>query len=320
MTHTRYWAMSVATAVAGAFIAIERFAFAEADAIWITFAVALAATVFSLAAFGVALLRENRAFSGMSALSALAGGFTVIAMRAFNAPTSLWIALAGGVALLLISLRALALHETTVERVTYALEHGLPVATIEGLVPEEAPAPAAPQRGRVAMLARRLEVSAPMRSWTYWLALTGIALAGGFVVLMSFALNVPGTNYDTMRWLTFGIGIATGLMALGALLQHVVVNRRPAAEGEAPGRREAILATGASLAVSLGMIATMAIYSTSTLRWIAFALGAGLAGISLLAQVAHELTSERVRHELEVAAPARTGQPAERVPGVAPSA
>jgi hypothetical protein len=37
------------------------------------------------------------------------------------------------------------------------------------------------------------------------------------------------------------------------------------------------------------------------LRWWTFGLGAGLAGVSLVASVAHELSSERVRHELEVA-------------------
>jgi hypothetical protein len=311
MTHARYWALILATAIAVAFMVIERFAFAQTTSVWITFGVAIAATACSLAAFGVALLRENHAFSGLSALSAMAGGFTIIAMRAFSAPTALWLALAGGVVLTLVSLRALALHETTVERVTYELEHGVPLAAVEGqpaTVPS--PEPQAPA-SRMSTLARRLDVSAPMRSWTYWLTRTGIAVAGAFIVAMTFALNVPGTNYDTLRWLAFGVGVAAGVMALGALLQRIVLrDGAHAVEGEARGRVAAIVMTSASLAVSVGMIVTMAAYSTSSLRWIAFALGLGLAGISLAAHVAHELTSERVRHELEIGAPSRQVQPA----------
>lgn len=317
MTHTRYWAMTLATAICGAFIAIERFAFAQTTSIWITFGAAIAATVFSLGAFGVALRRENHSFSGLSAMSAFGAGFTIIAMRSFSAPTALWLALAAGVALLLVSLRALALHETTVERVTYALEHGLSLAAVEageaGLPPAE---PQTPARG-TSTLTRRLEVSAPMRSWTYWLTHTGIAVAGAFVVSMTFALNVPGTNYDTMRWLAFGVGAAAGLMALGALLQRIVLRDGAGKiEGQARGRLAAMILTSASVAVSAGMIVTMAIYSTSTLRWIAFALACGLVGISLLAQAIHELTSERVRHELEIAAPAAhaVAQPMAGVP------
>ena len=79
MTHMRYWAMTFAVAIGGAFLAIQRFAFAPTTAVWIAFAVASAAVVLSLAAVLVALLRENQAFSGLSALSALVAAWTVIA-------------------------------------------------------------------------------------------------------------------------------------------------------------------------------------------------------------------------------------------------
>jgi len=59
MTHMRYWAMTFAVAIGGAFVAIERFAFAPSTAAWIAFAVAAAAVVLSLAAALVALLRDN---------------------------------------------------------------------------------------------------------------------------------------------------------------------------------------------------------------------------------------------------------------------
>jgi hypothetical protein len=44
-----------------------------------------------------------------------------------------------------------------------------------------------------------------------------------------------------------------------------------------------------------------AVHGVGNLRWWTFGLGAGLAGVSLVASIAHELSSERVRHELEVA-------------------
>src|ERR1700722_15832621 len=122
MTHMRYWALTFAVAIGGAFIAIERFAFAPTNAIWIAFAVAAGAVVFSLAATLVALLRDNQAFAGLSAISALVAAWTLIATRTFTAPTALWLAFAGGAALLALSLRALALHEATVERGVHRLD------------------------------------------------------------------------------------------------------------------------------------------------------------------------------------------------------
>ena len=38
MTHMRYWAMTFAVAIGGAFLAIERFAFAPSNAVWIALA------------------------------------------------------------------------------------------------------------------------------------------------------------------------------------------------------------------------------------------------------------------------------------------
>ena len=100
MTHMRYWTMSFATAVCGAFLAIDRFAFAPTTAKWIAFGVAIGATVLALGAVGVALIRVNHAFSGFSALAVAAGAWTVIAMLLFATPTAIWLAFAGGLALL----------------------------------------------------------------------------------------------------------------------------------------------------------------------------------------------------------------------------
>jgi hypothetical protein len=48
---------------------------------------------------------------------------------------------------------------------------------------------------------------------------------------------------------------------------------------------------------------TMALHAGIDYRWTAYGLGAGLVGVSLAASLIHELTSEHVRHELELEHP-----------------
>jgi hypothetical protein len=294
MTHTRYWAMSLSVAISGALIAIDRFAFTSSDAIWIAFGLVVAAAALSIAAYAVALRRENHAFSGLSALSALVAVWTILANRVFASPTALWIGFAGGVALLLMSLRALALHETTVERVVHALEldgAGEALAIRQRSSGSTTVSPWADQ------LRGSFEISRAMRSWMYWLTHTGITLAGAFVVLATFAWPQATQTVDP-RWIAFGVGVAVASIALISLLERSLTAR---SDGPTPARLAAILLTGASVVVAAGLIVLMTELTGSDARWWAFALGDGLVGISLLASTVHELSSERVRHELEVA-------------------
>jgi hypothetical protein len=212
------------------------------------------------------------------------------------------------VMVLLVSLRALALHETTVERVVYALDAG----------PSSTPAtPAAGLRltSSRGIPIRDLAVSAPMRSWAYWLIHIGLGLAGAFVVLMTFALSTPGAAASP-RWVTFGVGIAAPCAALAALALRGLAHEAAPGDGARSGRLRGMLITGDSVAVAIAMIVTMSIYNGDTARWVAFALGCALVGLSLLAALVHEITSERVRHELEIAKPA----PAPAVSSSAPAA
>jgi hypothetical protein len=280
MTHMRYWAMTLVAAVAGAFIVVSRFAFASSNANWIIFGVAIGATVMSAGAAAVALLRDNQAFSGTSGLAALVGAFTIIATRVFTGPSALWLAFAGGSALLLLSLRALALHETTIERVVHQLEvHASGRSTV------------ASRRGAI-------EISGTMRSWLYWLSHTGIALAGGFVVVATFVWP-RATAQVSPQWLAFGVGVAAATVAFAALADRALDART---RGLSPDRLAAVALSGAALLVAGALIAVMAAATNPyDLRWWAFGLAAGLVGVSLVALIVHELTSERVRHELEVA-------------------
>jgi hypothetical protein len=317
MLHMRYWAMSLAVAVCGGFIAIERFAFQPHTAVWIAFAVAIAATVLSFGAFGIALLRENHAFSGLSALCGLTGAWVIIATLVFAQPAALWQAFAGGLVLLLVSVRALALHETTVERVVHALEVGTPVEPrAPGAGAPPPPSPPSPRAG--SMLTRLPEISEPMRAWMYWLTHTALAVGGALVVLMTFALTVPGSHHVSPRWIAFGVGIAAAVAALGALLERGLLREGLGGSDDGPsGRAAAMRLTAASAAVAIAMIVTMVVYTGTTARWVAFALGCALVGVSLLAAVMHEITSERVRHELEIATPPRAAHPADAPPAPA---
>lgn len=278
MTHMRYWAMTFAVAIGGAFLAIERFAFAPTTAAWIAFAVAAAAVVLSLAAALVALLRDNSTFSGVSAVTALAAAWTVIGTRVFTTPTALWLAFAGGIVLLTLSLRALALHETTVEQVVHQLE-------VDGSGETSA-----------AIRRRGIEISGTMRSWLHWLGHTGIGIAGAFVVAGTFIWPQATPNLSP-RWLAFGVAVVAATIGLGLLLDGLIDFRRT---NMTASRTIEILLSVAAVAVSGAVIALTAA-NISNLRWWTFGLSAGLAGVSLVASIVHELSSERVRHELEVA-------------------
>jgi hypothetical protein len=52
-------------------------------------------------------------------------GRTIVATRTFTSPTALWLALAGGLATLLVSVRALALRQTTIDTEMRRLRHEL---------------------------------------------------------------------------------------------------------------------------------------------------------------------------------------------------
>jgi hypothetical protein len=309
MQHMRYWGMSLAVAICGGFIAIERFAFDARTAVWVGFGVAIAAAVLSLGAFAIALLRENHAFSGLSALCELTAAWIIIATQVFARPTALWQAFAGGLVLLFLSLRALALHETTVERIVHALEVGVPLQRGEQAAVARPPE-AQPGRGGRPRLARMPAISEPMRAWMYWLTHTALAVGGALVVLMTFALTAPGSHHASPRWIAFGVGIAATLAALAALLDRGLLREGLGrGEGGPSGRLAALGLTAASTAIAGAMIVTMVVYTGATARWVAFALGCALVGVSLLASVMHEITSDRVRHELEIAAPSRAAQP-----------
>lgn len=309
MTHTRYWAASLAAALCGAFIVIVRFAFDRGATPWIAFGVAIAATAFSLLAFAAAMQRDGQGFSGLSAIGALIGAWTIVAMLTLNAPAAGWVAFADGLALLAVSVRALALHEASVERVIYALDSHAQMQRSSAAEMNELAARSAGET------MRRVNAAASVRSWASWLAAMSIALAGGFIVVMTFAMTKVGTSHVSPRWIAFGIAIAAAVVASGAVLDRGVLPRmRRTADWSDDGRLALLVLAALSVAVAAALVVTMAVYSGSTARWLAFALGCAMAGMGLLSAIVHEVSTERVRHELEIATPDRLGPAAPSAP------
>jgi hypothetical protein len=290
MTHMRYWAVTFATAVAGGFIALSKFAFTPNHAVWAGFGVAIAAGVASLAGTVLALRRQNQRFSGLSALSTLLAGFVIVATRSFTGATALWLEFAGGLALLLVSLRTLAMHEAETERVVHSLElNGSGKA-----VPAQTGQPAA---STLELVRDELQLPGQMRSWIHWISNTTVGIAGGFVALTTFAWKnpVPGVQ---PHWVWAGAGIAAASVALLALGEHVLTAYN---KGINIARAATIAAASAAVVVSGALVLTMAIHANMQYRWIAFGLGAAMVGVSIVASTIHEFFTETVREELEVA-------------------
>ena len=306
MTHTRYWTATLATAVCATFIVIASFAFRPDTAAWVVFGVAIGATVTSLAALLVALVRDSQSFSGLSAVNAIAAGWTIIAMVTLAKPAAAWVAFGDGIAITIVSLLALSLHETWIERVIHAVQPtDAAVASANG-----------PTRRMRVTAQVSLRISAPMRSWLAWLANASIAVCGAFIVIVTFAMTRPGAHHASPRWIAFGVAIAAASVALASLVERASDRTARTADWDARGRVALITTAVANILVAAALIVTMLVYTASTARWLAFAFGCGLAGFALLALAVHEITTERVRHELEVAAPSAGVAPPAGTAGV----
>jgi hypothetical protein len=294
MRHLRYWAATFGAALAGGFIAISKFAFAPNNAIWVAFSVAIAGGLLSLAGTALALRRDDFRFSGLSALGVLIAAFTIIATRDFTGSTALWLTFASGVALLLVELRALAMHQAASERVVFSLvgsngsSKSVAVRSGNGL-----------SGSSLEQLRDDLELSGQMRSWIHWLMHTILGLAGAFVVLTTFAwqANVYAMPGVQPRWVWQGVGIVTAAIALVVLAEHLLT---ASDHGFTIGRIAMMSVAFTALVVSCGLIAVMAFHNVDY-RWTAFAIGTGMVGVSLAGAIVHELSTERFRHELEVA-------------------
>ncbi|MCF3964603.1 hypothetical protein [Streptomyces fuscigenes] len=106
-------------------------------------------------------------------------------------------------------------------------------------------------------------------------------LAGGFLAVSAMTFTAPVAG-----WLGFGVSTAVTVAALAGL----VLARRPAAKA----------GHGVLAALGLWSLVASLVFGGGTLVWLVFAAGAAFVAAALADLTAHELSTERVVHALEV--------------------
>ncbi|MCA1218148.1 hypothetical protein [Streptomyces sp. 8L] len=106
-------------------------------------------------------------------------------------------------------------------------------------------------------------------------------LAGGFLAVSAMTFTAPVAG-----WLGFGVSTAVALAGVAGL---VLAHRTSAKAGH-----------GVLAAVGLWSLVASLVFTGGALTWLVFAGGAAFAAVALADLTAHELSTERVVHSLEV--------------------
>lgn len=114
----RYLSNLVLALVAG-FLVVATQAFALPTVKWLTFAIAIGATVISL---GTGAVRIPLAQRLISAVAAVIGVWTIVASLVFSLHTVMWLGFASAVALVGLAVIGLTVHELSTERVVHSIE------------------------------------------------------------------------------------------------------------------------------------------------------------------------------------------------------
>ena len=105
--------------VAGAFLAVASMAWASGTAGWTAFGVSAGVTVLAAASAAVAKRTSTRVGHG---LLGLVGLWSLIAAVAFSGTTLTWLVFADAIAVGVLALADLVVHEATTERIVHQLE------------------------------------------------------------------------------------------------------------------------------------------------------------------------------------------------------
>jgi hypothetical protein len=105
--------------VAGGFLAVAAMAWSAGTAGWTAFGVSTAVTVIAAASATLAKKTGRRLGHGLIALVAL---WSLVAALAFSGPALTWLVFADAIALGVLGLADLAVHEATTERIVHQLE------------------------------------------------------------------------------------------------------------------------------------------------------------------------------------------------------
>lgn len=113
-------------------------------------------------------------------------------------------------------------------------------------------------------------------------------LAGGFLAVTAMAFTAPAAGW-------IGFGVFTGLTVLGGV-GAVLANRRGARIGH-----------GLLALVGLWSLIAALAFTGPVLTWLVFTDALAVALVALVDLSVHEMTTERVVHQLEVREPATIG-------------
>jgi hypothetical protein len=105
--------------VAGAFLTVTSMAWSAGTAGWTAFGVSAGVTVLATASAAMAKKNSQRFGHGLLALVAL---WSLIAAVAFSGTTLTWLVFADAIAVGVLALADLAVHEATTERIVHQLE------------------------------------------------------------------------------------------------------------------------------------------------------------------------------------------------------
>lgn len=127
MSLSTRFGVDVLSVVAGGFLAVAAFAFSAPVTGWVGFGVFTALTVLGGAAAVFATRRGARIGHGLLGLVSL---WALIAALVFTGSAGMWLVFANALAVALVGLADLTMHEATTERVVHQLEvHSTPVVT-----------------------------------------------------------------------------------------------------------------------------------------------------------------------------------------------
>jgi FtsH-binding integral membrane protein len=116
---------------------------------------------------------------------------------------------------------------------------------------------------------------------TRYLTNLTLAVAGGFLVVASQAFSQPA-----FEWIAFGIGVLAVMLSAGVFLSG---------RGRVQRGLDLLTAT-----LGAWTIVETLIFTATTNTWLGFSSGAAFVAIALVGLTAHELSTERVVHSLEV--------------------
>jgi hypothetical protein len=105
--------------VAGAFLTVAAMAWSANTAGWTAFGVSAGVTIVAAASAALAKKTSHRFGHGLIALVAL---WSLVAALAFSGPALTWLVFADAIAVGVLGLADLAVHEATTERIVHQLE------------------------------------------------------------------------------------------------------------------------------------------------------------------------------------------------------